>query len=105
MTMITKKYYSPMMLFVVLGIAPACSNASSKCDILKGEQIAVANTAKKYISRTYPDFKAGNLCLQVILVEGRWEITYRLPPNMIGGAPVVLIERKTGAVSRSYRTQ
>ncbi|WP_425502733.1 NTF2 fold immunity protein [Pinirhizobacter soli] len=91
--------------FLILALAPMCSNASSSCADLSDTQRVVAEIAKNYIFRTYPDFKADDLCLQVTDSQGKWEVTYRLPANRIGGAPVVLIDKQTGDVLRSYRTQ
>ncbi|WP_425502830.1 NTF2 fold immunity protein [Pinirhizobacter soli] len=82
-----------------------CSNASSSCADLSDAQSVVAETAKNYIFRVYPDFKANDLCLQVTDSQDKWEVTYRLPSNMIGGSPVVLLDKQTGIVLRSYRTQ
>jgi hypothetical protein len=91
--------------FLILALAPMCSNASSSCAGLPGTQRVVAETAKNYILRTYPDFKADDLCLQVTDSQDKWEVTYRLPSNRLGGAPVVLVDKQTGNVLRSYRTQ
>jgi len=91
--------------FLVLALAPMCSTASSSCGSLSGTQRVVAETAKNYILRTYPDFKADDLCLQVTDSQDKWEVTYRLPSNRLGGSPVVLVDKPTGNVLRSYRTQ
>lgn len=91
--------------FLMLALAPTCSNASSSCVDLPSTQRVAAETAKNYIFRTYPDFKADGLCLQVTDSQEKWEVTYRLPADRIGGAPVVLIDKQAGKVLRSYRTQ
>lgn len=91
--------------FLILALASMCSNASSSCADLSDAQSVVAETAKNYIFRVYPDFKANDLCLQVTDSQDKWEVTYQLPSNMIGGSPVVLLDKQTGIVLRSYRTQ
>lgn len=91
--------------FLILALAPMCSNASSSCPDLTDAQRVVAETAKNHIFRVYPDFKANDLCLQVTDSQDKWEVTYQLPSNMIGGSPVVVLDKQTGTVLRSYRTQ
>jgi hypothetical protein len=93
------------VMFLILALAPMCSNASSSCADLSSAQRLVAETAKNYILRTYPDFKADDLCLQVVESQEKWEVTYQLPTNRLGGSPVVLVDKQTGNVLRSYRTQ
>ena len=71
--------------------------AQPKCDLL---QIAEA-----YIARRYPFFvQAGTT--PVISDKGNlWEVTYELPEGMLGGAPIISIDKRTCIVVRAQITQ
>lgn len=92
------------VLALILGlVAFACSN-------LRAEQVstneAEARTiAEKFVADRYPDFD--NRKKKPVLKDGgdHWEFTYELPDDMIGGAPVVIIDKRTKKIIRSYRTQ
>ncbi len=62
-------------------------------------------TADSFVSSRYPDFDKSKKKLVMRVLGDQWEITYELSDSELGGAPVVLIEQKTGKVKRSYRYQ
>jgi NTF2 fold immunity protein of polymorphic toxin system component len=66
---------------------------------------AAIETARQYVTRHYPDFDIGNNPPIVREAAGTWEIEYELPKFMLGGTPVVVIEKDTFRVLRSYHTQ
>ena len=68
-----------------------------KCDIAK--------VAEEYIAKRYPFFDATGMKLVISETENRWEVTYKLPEDMLGGAPVIDIDKRTCAVVRAQLTQ
>ena len=68
------------------------------------EQSLISAAEQAIISR-WPDFqKEGKK--PILTDKGEyWEYTYELPAHMLGGAPVVIIDKKTKSISRIYRTQ
>lgn len=68
------------------------------------EQQAVS-TAQAFVNEKYPDFDKSRKRIVIKTTDDQWEITYELPDGMIGGAPVVFVDRRTGKVVRSFRTQ
>jgi hypothetical protein len=70
---------------------------SQRCD--------VATIAREYIARQYPFFDPSGLKLVVSETESQWEVTYMLPADTLGGAPVLGIDKRTCTVVRSHLTQ
>jgi hypothetical protein len=67
------------------------------CDILK--------TAEDHIASRWPEFDRVGKKLIISEAQKVWEVTYELPLDMLGGAPVVIIDKSTCKVVRSYITQ
>ena len=61
--------------------------------------------AEQYLIEKYPDFNKVNKKIVMKSVDNNWQVTYELPENMLGGAPVVIIENETGRIINTYRTQ
>ena len=92
----------PLALAATLG--PGCSTEDNLRMNDDTEQ-QVAQAGADFIARQYPDFDKTGKTLTVRDKDGQWLVTYKLPPGMLGGAPVVLLDKATLAVARSYRTQ
>jgi len=58
-----------------------------------------------YINKNYPDYDTTDKTLVVSSKDDVWVVTYELPIYMLGGSPVVEIDKKTEQVVRTYRTQ
>jgi hypothetical protein len=65
----------------------------------------VAKIAREYIATRYPFFDPTGLRLVVSEMESQWEVTYLLPRDTLGGAPVLGIDKRTCAVIRAHLTQ
>ena len=90
-----------------LALAAACTLACTQQEnrrMTDTEQRA-AQAGADFIARQYPDFDKTRKTLAVRDLGSQWEVTYTLPDDMLGGAPVVLLDKATLAVARSYRTQ
>jgi NTF2 fold immunity protein of polymorphic toxin system component len=85
--------------FVVLPTMPSGERGATV------EANEVAEIAEQFVAKRYPDFDKTNKKLVIKETETNWEVTYQLPDDMIGGAPVVVIDKKSKTVIRSYRTQ
>jgi NTF2 fold immunity protein len=65
----------------------------------------VVRVAQDYLTDRFPDFDS-RLRLPVVHDRGNsWEIEYELPIGVIGGTPVVIIDKATLKVLRSIHTQ
>jgi hypothetical protein len=71
--------------------------AQPKCDLL---QIAEA-----YIAKRYPFFVQTGTTPVISDKGGLWEVTYELPEGMLGGAPIISIDKRTCMVVRAQITQ
>lgn len=58
-----------------------------------------------YINKNYPDYDTTDKTLVVSSRDDVWVVTYELPAYMLGGSPVVEIDKKTEQIIKVYRTQ
>ena len=62
-------------------------------------------TSAEYIARRFPHFDPAGL-KQVVSERGSlWEFTYELPQDMLGGAPIITIDKRTCTIVRAIHTQ
>jgi len=66
---------------------------------------SLISAAEQAVIAKFPDFKAEGKKPVLQDMGDHWEFTYELPPTMLGGAPVVVIDKKTKSISHIYRTQ
>ena len=66
---------------------------------------SLMSTAEQAVIAKWPDFKSEGKKPVLKDMGEHWEFTYELPPTMLGGAPVVIIDKKTKSISQIYRTQ
>lgn len=68
-------------------------------------QAEIINKAESYLAVRFPDFdKKGKH--PVVEDDGdTWKFYYDLGVGMIGGTPVVIIDKKTKEIIKIYRTQ
>ncbi len=71
--------------------------SQSQCEFMK--------MAEEYIAKLFPFFDSTRMTLVVSENEQLWEMTYRLPSDMLGGAPIVTIHKRTCLVVRVQLTQ
>jgi len=71
---------------------------------MASEQEAIA-AGEAYVKSKYPDFKKDNRKHMVRDKGITWELYYQLPPGMIGGGPVIIMDKDSLKVLDSYRTQ
>ena len=95
----------------ILGHALACAllALSASCTKIVGDHMTMTSDvqaiAEKYIAEKYPTFDKRNKTPSLTDEGDQFLFTYELPEGVIGGAPVVVIDKKTMKVVRAYRTQ
>jgi NTF2 fold immunity protein len=68
-----------------------------KCDPL--------SVAEAYVAKKFPSSDSNGL-KRVISENGNfWQLTYRLPANMLGGVPIITVDMRTCKVVRAVHTQ
>lgn len=92
-----------LLVLCVSAFFPACVNVKG-LEMTSAEQIAIS-IAESFVTSKYPDFDKSRKKVVISTSGDQWEVTYELPDDMLGGAPVVFIDKLTGKVTRSYRTQ
>lgn len=68
------------------------------------ERRAIA-TAESYVAERFPEFDKRNKTAVIKAIGFQWEVTYRVPADMIGGASVVVVDMWSGHVSGAFLTQ
>lgn len=68
------------------------------------ERRAIA-TAEAFVGERFPYFEKRNKTIVIKAIGFQWEITYRLPVDMIGGAPVISVDMWTGKISGAFLSQ
>ena len=60
---------------------------------------------REFVKLRFPDFVETRKTPVATDKGDTWEFTYQLPSDMLGGAPVVIINKADFSVKESYRTQ
>lgn len=60
--------------------------SKQECDVVK--------VAEAYIAKHYPRFDPAGKPQIVSEVNGLWEVTYELPGYMLGGAPLIRVDKE-----------
>ena len=62
--------------------------------------------ATAHLQRHRPEWAdVDHLSPKIIVHADHWEVTWRLPPDTLGGTPVVRIDKDTLEVTQAYHTQ
>ena len=86
---------------MVLGLS-ACAAFG---EFLMDDQATVIKVAEKYVSEWHADYDTTNTKLVIKDTGEYWRAYYELPEGMVGGSPVMIIDKRTKEVIRSFRTQ
>jgi NTF2 fold immunity protein len=71
--------------------------SQTNCDFL--------TIAEQYIAERFSSFDSTGKKPVIAETESLWELTYELPRYMLGGAPIITIDKRTCKVIRAERTQ
>jgi hypothetical protein len=71
--------------------------SQSSCNVLKVAEI--------YVSEHFPNAVSAEMKPVISEQDRSWIVEYRLPVHMLGGGPVITIDKNTCKVIDAYRTQ
>ena len=101
-----KFFFLPATLFAaILVFIYSISNSLASPESMSPIECEVARVAERYIAIHYPDFDSTKNHPIVNDDGDRWKVAYKLPKGMIGGTPIIIIEKSTLKVLDAYRTQ
>jgi len=86
---------------MVLGLVACAAFGDSHMD----DKATVIKVAEKFVSEWHADYDTTNRKLVIEDKGEYWEAYYELPEDMNGGSPVMIIDKRTKEVIRSFRTQ
>lgn len=86
-----------IVVAAALQLTASQTMAQPKCDALK--------IALEYIAKRYPLFDPAGLKQVISERDDFWELTYELPEGMLGGAPIITIDKRTCVIIRARHTQ
>jgi hypothetical protein len=95
-----RKAFGPALrvaVTAVLQLIASQTMAQPKCDTLK--------IALEYIAKRYPRFDPAGLKQVTSEHDNLWELTYELPEDMLGGVPIITIDKRTCTIVRAVHTQ
>lgn len=94
-----RKFKLPVRIAVVAAFQLMVDQTMSQpnCDTLR--------VAQEYNAKRYPSFDPAGLKLVISEKGNLWELTYELPKGMLGGAPIITIDKRTCTVVRAEHTQ
>jgi hypothetical protein len=93
-----------LLLFLVASTSLNVDTVAAETSMTPIE-CTVARVAERHIATHYPDFDSIKNP-PVVRDNGKtWTVEYHLPEGMIGGTPVIEIEKDSFKVLRAYRTQ
>jgi hypothetical protein len=69
------------------------------------DQCTAMRIAERYIAVKYPQFDSVRFPPVVHERGTSWEVSYELSPDMLGGTPVITIDKVTLKVIGAYHTQ
>jgi hypothetical protein len=72
---------------------------------MAGNDCTAVQVADSYMLAHLPDFDRVKNPPVVLDKDGVWEVHYRQPPNVHGGTPIIVIDKKSKQVTRAYLTQ
>jgi len=95
----------PLTLVSVIMSAIVLQNSAANEDSMTPAERTVARVARDYIAIRFPYFD--NVKNSPVIHDrgDSWEVEYELPKAAIGGTPVVVIDKATLKVLRSFHTQ
>jgi hypothetical protein len=91
--------------FPLLLSQAACGHSSGAKTTMPNTSDAALKAGVAQIAQRYPDFDPARKTPTVVDKGASWEVTYTLPSDMLGGAPVVVLSKKDLSVEKTYRTQ
>jgi hypothetical protein len=89
---------------MALGLA-SLQGGQAQQGCMNATECAVTQIAEKEVAAKFPDFDMARNPPMVQDKGNQWRVDYRLPDGVLGGTPVVLIDKKTMKVVRVFHSQ
>ena len=83
----------------------AAAQAAPVKEAVTTTECMVVRIAERYLAVHFPEFDSFKNPPYVQDKGDSWVVQYRLPKGVIGGTPVVVIDKNSLEVVRSYHTQ
>jgi hypothetical protein len=100
-----KNYKISSLYTILMSCLLVVSCARSPGENMELSKSCAQKKAEEFISVKYPDFDKKNKMAVINDVGENWEFTYELPDNLLGGSPVVVINKQSCEIVKFYRTQ
>ena len=94
-----------MLVFILMTPILAAQHSIANEGSMTPAERAVARVAQEYIATRNPDFDSVKNPPIVHDKGDSWEVEYELPMGVIGGTPIVVIDKATLKVLRSFHAQ
>jgi NTF2 fold immunity protein len=102
---LVKMSFPVALAFVIVASTFVPQQSIAKEDSITLTECAAARVAERYVTTHYPDFDTVKNPPVVHDKGDAWEVEYELPSGVLGGTPVVAVEKATLKVLRSFHTQ
>lgn len=99
------KMHTSRFAMLCIGTMVALTSHARADVLVNSIECTVARIAERYITMNYPDFDSIRSPPIVRDKGTNWEVEYQLPITMIGGTPVIIIEKANLKVLKAYHTQ
>lgn len=95
---VVKELWAPAVV-AVLALALTATQAmpQAECNVLK--------IAESYIAEQFPGSVSSDMKPVISKQGDSWVVTYELPIYMLGGSPVITVDKRACKVIDAYRTQ
>jgi hypothetical protein len=91
------KLLTAAAIIASLELTASQSMSQHQCDMSK--------LAREYIEKRFPFFDPSGLKPIISETENLWELTYELPRGMLGGVPIITIDKRSCLVVRAEHSQ
>jgi len=68
-------------------------------------QCDMSKLAREYVEKRFPFFDPSGLKAIISESENMWEFTYELPRGVLGGVPIITIDKRSCLVVRAEHSQ
>ena len=92
-------------LGLLVGVAAAVASQMMMDQVMSQPKCDLPRIAHEQIAKIFPDFDPTGKKLVISESGNLWELTYELPPEMLGDVPIVTIDKRTCQVIRVQHSQ
>jgi hypothetical protein len=96
--------HTALVLVVAVSTFVPSRDIATECSLTLAECVA-ARVADAYVAIRYPDFDTVGSPPVIRDTGDTWEVEYQLPSGVVGGTPVIVVEKANLNVVHSFHTQ